>query len=76
VWTRRVADGSDWQDGSMYLALSETAGFSRWFDFGALGGYVYVEPMYEGLANSLSGTADDVDEWYVEIRQVQRVGCV
>ncbi len=76
VWTRRVADGSDWQDGSMYLALSETAGFPRWFDFGALGGYVYVEPMYEGLANSLSGTADDVDEWYVEIRQVQRVGCV
>lgn len=76
VWTRRVADGSDWQDGSMYLALSETAGFPRWFDFGALGGYVYVEPMYEGLANSLSGTADDVDEWYVEIRQVQRVGCI
>jgi hypothetical protein len=78
IMYRDPVEGSDWQDGSRFLVPGSPGAQRRWWDFGARTGVVYVEPLYEGLANSVDGSAQDTGgggDWFVRIEAVQRVGC-
>ena len=78
VLYRDPVSGGDWMDGSRFLVPGSPGGTRRWWDFGANTGVIYIEPLYAGLKNSLSGLAETLTtnpSWTVRVESVQRIGC-